>query len=382
MLIQGLVAAYRGDTVVVRRCIMRCGGYALLMCLAVAAASSVAYHNSICPAPLPCHCIKDDSVFCSGMRLQKLPYMEFTRTWDALDLSENFLTRLLPRAFDGVTVQLLNLSRNTLSAIDRNAFGASSQLHQLDLSHNSLRTLSGFLHALPELSALLLRYNQLSTFKHDTFSASLQLKELDLTGNDLRVLPTAALQLMPALQHLILRHNRLARIDAYAFQGLPLELLDLGDNKSPLSVHSEAFCGLQPTVLHRSALVTDWVGLHSLLLDHNGLTSLTPCLTKLIWTLHTVDISGNPLHCDCHILNLRFFGTSVLFPGAQCATPDLYAGNFLSNINRTSCSSSLTAHNCKMLCQSPPPAAYRGTATRHHRPLLVLLVLLLAAAAL
>jgi Leucine-rich repeat (LRR) protein len=113
---------------------------------------------------------------------------------------------------------------------------------------------------LSDLHALKLCYNQLKTIKFDTFDNIASLQELDLTGNDMETVPTPALLGIPGLRKLILRHNRLTKIDAYAFNHLPIEVLDLGDNGAPLEIHEEAFCGLQPTVLRSEPGVIDWSG--------------------------------------------------------------------------------------------------------------------------
>ena len=299
------------------------------------------------------------------MRLHELPYfMTFMEFWDELDLSENFLDHLPKSAFSGVRARNLNLSRNNINSIDAHAFDGVIGVNGIDLSHNKLRTIPKMFSSLVQLHTLKLCYNQIKTFKYDTFDGSHLLHELDLTGNDIESIPTEAFLSIQGLRHLILRHNRLEKIDAYAFHDLPIEVLDLGDNGAPLAIHEEAFCGLQPTILRSEPGVIDWSGMHTLLLDHNGLSSLNPCVTGLIWTIHTVDISGNPLHCNCDIFSLREFGTKAVFPGAQCASPEKFAGSYINTVNKTryNCPTNRTAHNCKRLCHSPPPAAYRGKA--------------------
>jgi len=160
-------------------------------------------------------------------------------------------------------------------------------------------------------------------------------------GNLLTSVPSEALRHLRRLRQLNLRHNRLRLVHPFAFYGLRLRQLDLGNNVAPLSVHLDAFCGLQPTAEDRrpnrprpgeitaeDGETDDWTsGLSELWLDHNGLTTLSACLTTVVWTLRTVHIGGNPLHCDCRLLQLASSKTS--FPGAQCAQPITRAGLFL-----------------------------------------------------
>jgi len=162
-------------------------------------------------------------------------------------------------------------------------------------------------------------------------------------GNLLTSVPSEALRHLRRLRQLILRHNRLRLVHPFAFYGLRLRQLDLGNNVSPLSIHREAFCGLEPDPTATSRRpnrpqpgetmaevgeIDDFAsGLSELRLDHNGLTTLSACLTTVVWTLKTIYIAGNPLHCDCRLLQLASLKTS--FPGAQCAQPITRAGLFL-----------------------------------------------------
>ena len=76
----------------------------------------------------------------------------------------------------------------------------------------------------------------------------------------------------------------------------------------------------------------DWSGLQTLLLDHNGLTYVDPCWSKIAWLLQTIDISGNPIVCDCNLKYLKGFSKQLAFHQAQCAQPDDFAGNFVDTI--------------------------------------------------
>lgn len=164
-------------------------------------------------------------------------------------------------------------------------------------------------------------------------------------------MPSEALRHLRHLRQLNLRHNRLRVVHPFAFYGLRLRQLDLGENVAPLSIHREAFCGLEPhsTVRDRRPnrpppgestadySQADWTsGLSELRLDHNGLTTLSACLTTVTWSLKTVQVAGNPLHCDCRLLQLAASRTS--FPGAQCAQPLTRAGLFLDRCVLASCS--------------------------------------------
>lgn len=221
-------------------------------------------------------------------------------------------------------------------------------------------------------------------------------------GNYLAAVPTEALAPITSLRRLNLRHTGLRRIDEFAFRGLlHLEHLDLGDNHMPLALHDDAFCGMvglsdvgertatygsPPSPLlsnrksSRTVVVADGgdadadsssssvsassgdtssvdrisgfadaiggrgsVGLAVLKLDHNGLTTVSTCMLKSIRsTLRELDLTGNPLTCDCRLLDFvasssptsdgrpgGVRASSVTFPGAQCARPQHLAGVYL-----------------------------------------------------
>jgi hypothetical protein len=79
----------------------------------------------------------------------------------------------------------------------------------------------------------------------------------------------------------------------------------------------------------------------TLRLDHNGMTSLSPCLpASLQWSAAEVDLTGNPLHCDCvllqavsgwrHLHQRDVKAPRVVFTGAQCASPSNRAEIYLN----------------------------------------------------
>ena len=215
-------------------------------------------------------------------------------------------------------------------------------------------------------------------------------------GNELESVPTAALSVLSSLRRLNLRHSRLNYIDAFAFRGLhQLQYLDIGDNHLPLDIDNDAFCDLGFPARHAhpryfpraqksptSSPPVDYVviapsnyssggrpvfgapgpyetaetevGLTVLRLDHNGLSSISPCAVKsVLRTLRRLDLTGNPLTCDCKLVGFiaRTTGsrspaivnsvlpvtdngddrksTGVVYAGAQCARPPRLGGVYL-----------------------------------------------------
>lgn len=333
---------------------------------------------NICPTSLPCHCISE-VVYCAFQELHRLPdFGHFEHAWKDLNLSENFLSSLPESGFEKVKVLNLLLQRNKISYIHPKAFRGIRNLTMLDLSHNHIKDLPArVFEPIRELQSLALRYNQMEVVDNQTFVGATHLTELDLEGNDLTRVPVTALSLLTRLRRLILRNNRLLFVEAFAFNNLPLEYLDLGSNSYDLDIQDGAFCGLDPKIKATEPGAKEWTGLNAVRLDHNGLSTVSLCLTKMLWTLTLVDLSGNPLYCNCQLLTLRDLGPKTEFPQAQCAKPKRYAGQYLSEIDsvKLRCSNETAASNvgdnyCRNMCKSsrPPPSMTQvsGAASQLH----------------
>ena len=267
------------------------------------------------------------------------------------------------------------LDRNNISLLDDDTFrGVGPEMEMVDISHNRLVKirLAIVFRYLSRLRVLRMRYNSLVDIGSPATSDSIlpTVLELDLTGNEFHHVPSKELASLPALRRLILRDNRIQYIGASAFASSAfLELVDVGANRfsrsadgGPLTIDSQAFCGLEPRALSRSPGVTDWTGLQQVRLDHNGLTQPELCSLMDIWTLVDVDLSGNPLRCDCRLLAAlrRLTDTAVglrVDRGTQCASPDRLAGQTVAEAVRhwrLTCSDDSSSHACDAVpCAMP-----------------------------
>lgn len=311
----------------------------------------------LCPTPEPCHCIGNDIIYCAYRTLKMPPYfLEFYEIWQTLNLSDNLLQTLPAESFKGVRVRTIDLTRNLINNIHPTAFVETENIYTLDLSHNHLSHLNkGALAPLTALTTLKLRYNRFRSVNSDAFEDSHQLVELDLSGNSIAAVPSDALRPLTSLKKLWLRNNKLKTIGAFAFPAIPLEVLDLGSNDAPVRMDPQALCSLMPRISHAEPNVKEWSGMQVLRMDHNGLAHLDPCIAKLIWTLQLVDISGNPLRCDCRLYLLQKWGTRTTFPNAQCAAPIQLAGEYVNNLenHKLNCTKKDLYWTCENLC--PPP---------------------------
>ena len=260
--------------------------------------------DGICPTLIPCFCQEDHSISCVYQRLMELPdFLEFNQVWKELDLSQNFLLVLHSHGFVHVKVTRLRLERNMIRHIEKGSFIGLSMLESLDLSHNALRYIpAGIFQPLAKLHTLTIQFNDLGSLEERSMVGLSQLYELDLTGNSFSKIPRESLCNLSNMKKLTLRHNHLRKLGPYAFYGLSLDYLDIGANKAPMVIDSDAFCGLDPQVISSEPGVIDWTGLETLRLDHNGLTTLPPCLIQRMWTLSSLDISNQITHYTVTVL--------------------------------------------------------------------------------
>lgn len=315
------------------------------------------FDSGICPLSLPCHCIGDQEIYCAFKRLATMPeFLNFAFTWRVLNLSENFLKQIKRTNMNGVRTNVINFAHNIIDSIEKGAFSGTMDVETINLSHNYLTDIpAGIFELLPQLKTLHFKYNQLKTVNNKAFTNVPGLLELDLAGNDLVVVPSEALRPLKHLKRLILRNNKLKSLDSMAFFGLSLEYVDIGANIAPFKVYKDAFCGLEPKIVNVEPNVVEWKGLQTLRLDHNGIKTLDPCIAKMVWTIHTVDLSGNPLHCDCKIFMFRKIGPGTRFPGSQCASPILYAGRYVENVKANCSWIDNYISSCDQSCEEQVP---------------------------
>ena len=166
----------------------------------------------------------------------------------------------------------LNLANNNLGRVEDQSFEALTRLQHLDLRSNSLiQVPSAALDPLhSSMETLLLGGNLFTVVERDALAGLEQLARLDVSG-------------CPALQ----------RVEAGALAGLPrLRQLSMANNSRLTELEAGAFGAQAGSALE----VVD--------LSNNGLTDLSAGL--LPWArLVSLQVAGNPLHCDCSTLFLQ-----------------------------------------------------------------------------
>ncbi|XP_066999854.2 leucine-rich repeat-containing protein 15 [Anabrus simplex] len=280
---------------------------------------------------------------------------------ETLDLSANQLVNISKNNFMKLSkLSTLNLSSNKLASLQVSIFSPLTALRFLDLSHNSISTLGlspvrslkqlkigdnsvTNLHKLMEvfpnlqelhienngirslnksdkfeaLRVLNLSRNELSDFPSQAFT---ELIDLDLSSNKFKKVPAGLNgKDMPSLRYLSLDTNPLKSVE-FSTTGAPFrdlrrlrlchleELQGLGEQAFPWLIEPAAgYRGLDLTIAHNPHLAEVHKGalkhvrpLDKLDLSYNALTSLPMELAS--WeNITTVDLQGNPWHCQCSL---------------------------------------------------------------------------------
>ncbi|XP_016994846.2 leucine-rich repeat and immunoglobulin-like domain containing-NOGO receptor-interacting protein 4 [Drosophila takahashii] len=238
---------------------------------------------------------------------------------EELNLGENRIGYLDPKAFDGLSqLRILYLDDNALTSVpDPVIFQAMPSLAELFLGMNTLQSIqAGAFQDLKGLTRLELKGASLRNISHDSFLGLEELRILDLSDNRLDRIPSVGLSKLVRLEQLSLGQNDFEVISEGAFLGLKqlkrlevngalklkrvmtgafsdnanLEYLNLSSNKMLVEVQEGALSGL-PHLRH-------------VMLKANALTSLAEGLFP--WKdLLTLDLSENPLSCDCRVMWLH-----------------------------------------------------------------------------
>ncbi|KAK2579005.1 hypothetical protein KPH14_002801 [Odynerus spinipes] len=253
---------------------------------------------------------------------------------EELDLGQNRISKVEPGAFQKLgTLRVLYLDDNQLRTIPSPALAPLNALAELHIGWNAFSTLpDDAFKGLEQLTILDVMGAGLDNISDGAFRGLNALRTLKLGGNKLREVPTKQLAVLPRLEELTLGQNFFTILRSGAFQGLSkLKKLDVSGSKLLTTVERGAFsdnANLETLVLNsnkRLATMEDGSlaglpNLRHLMLRDNAFTSFSESLVA--WNeLRRLDLSENPIVCDCSLMWLA----EVLVPRNSspviCAEP-------------------------------------------------------------
>ncbi|XP_028323222.1 transforming growth factor beta activator LRRC32 [Gouania willdenowi] len=206
-----------------------------------------------------------------------------------LDMSYNQL-RSIPECFFYcmASLEVLNISHNCLGGFSVSQEGVLHRVKIINLSFNTLQTLSFKDNSLQSLEKLFLQGNGLTTLDQQIFHRLSNIRFLQLQKNRLEICEGKGTESgacvnfssVPNLECLYLSENNLRKVPSNAFVNSPLKLLDLSLN-SGLEMDEDSLSGLERSLVH-------------LRLRENNISHLNTDLSSLR-SLRHVDLSTNQL---------------------------------------------------------------------------------------
>lgn len=183
---------------------------------------------------------------------------------------------------NSTTLSKVSLSRNSISALARNAFTHLPSLDSLSLGENQITEVNRHVFVdLPILTKLYIDRNNITTVHDKAFQGLQNLVELELFSNQIQVITSETFKGLSSLERLDLHKNRLEVIGDMTFQDLKaLKMLDLQEN-SLKYIAPKSLSGLTQ-LLHLN-------------LQDNKLLSLGAEVFQSTPNIHHLDIRANVL---------------------------------------------------------------------------------------
>jgi Leucine-rich repeat (LRR) protein len=270
-------------------------------------------------------------------------------------------------------LKILNLQNNLLTSEYFNGL-IPYQLKELILDFNSIQMINeNFLTSNNSLEILSLQNNEFLLTNENIFQHLSKLKKLNLARNNIQIIPKGLFTYTPALEYLNLDRNPLFPLSKETFFGIENTLQNLSlqscsltsqslmaflplKNLERLKLQSNLLKIILPENLFSSMLkllVIDLQrnqltqipsqlpsSLRELELGNNRLTNLpfNNQTFEHLSNLIILDLSSNPLQCDCHIKSLYHWllthFQSELVPYVQwiCSKPKQLAGKQLGSL--------------------------------------------------
>lgn len=239
---------------------------------------------------------------------------------EELNLGENRIVQIETDAFYRLhNLKILYLDDNSLNHVPSSSFPPLTNLAELYIGVNSFSTLErGVFEKLKKLTTLSLYGAQLSNISLGAFMGPESLRILDLASNRLTRIPTKELATLNRLEELNIGMNDFEIISEKAFDGLSnLLKLEIVGAKRLIRVQNNAFIqngnlriirltNNEELSQFESAAFHGLPFLKELILKNNAIESIMESLYD--WNnLEQLDLSENPLRCDCYLLWYKVF---------------------------------------------------------------------------
>lgn len=253
---------------------------------------------------------------------------------EELDLGQNRIMRIDSTAFAGLpNLRILYLDDNMLKVVPTPTFPYLASLAELHVGLNVFNVLpDDTFKGLSKLSVLDVSDASLLNISDNAFRGLGSLRTLVLTGNRLTSIPTKQMSSLTRVEELSIGQNDFRSIEPHAFQGLQnlrqldisgapvleriakgclsdnlnLESLTISSNKRLTTIEDGAFAGL-PNLRH-------------LVLRDNAFTTFSE--STVAWPeLRKIDVSENPLYCNCNLRWLKELLIQRNTSQVLCATP-------------------------------------------------------------
>ena len=237
---------------------------------------------------------------------------------EELNLGQNRITDIDADAFSGLSnLKVLYLDDNMLHRIPSKAFYPINKLAELYIGTNTLLNIEDSAFSpLNELNLLDLRCTLLSNISRTLFTGIENIKILNLSDNRFNKLPTEELSALRRLEELAIGQNYFENLPANSLIGMSnLRVFELKGSLYLRKIDSEAFksnnnlekIAIESNKALESLEEGTFAGLlylRHLSLRNNGIRRINPNL--LSWNhLKSLDISENPLSCDCDYSRLH-----------------------------------------------------------------------------
>lgn len=253
---------------------------------------------------------------------------------EELNLGQNRISKIDALAFDGLlSLRVLYLDDNLLTSVPTSSFPVMGSLAELHVGLNAFYFLpDDAFKGLSKLSVLDLSSGGISNISEHAFRGLNGLRNLNLADNRLQQIPTVQLGYLSRLEELTIGQNEFTVLQKGSFKGLTnLRKLDITGAKNLKYIEKGVFSenlNLETIVLvsnkklenlEEGALV-GLPNLRHLVLRENAFKSLPESVVS--WNeLRALELTDNPINCDCQLLWLLNLANQKNLTNVQCASP-------------------------------------------------------------